>query len=115
MRGFCRKRNAEICRRTCHKPPINNKSRSHEEFLVKTGLGLCKPAMEKLRAKMDFSEYGGAPLLGVNGVCIIGHGRSDSKAIQNAIKLALQLSKNEVNEHIISEVEKTNALTADVA
>ena len=91
------------------------KAEAMKSFWSKLGLGLCKPAMEKLRAKMDFSEYGGAPLLGVNGVCIIGHGRSDSKAIQNAIKLALQLSKNEVNEHIISEVEKTNALTADIA
>ncbi len=90
------------------------KAEAMKSFWSRLGLGLCKPAIEKLRAKMDFSEYGGAPLLGVNGVCIIGHGRSDSKAIQNAIKLALQLSKNEVNEHIISEVEKTNSLIANV-
>lgn len=91
------------------------KAEAMKRFLTKLGLWLCKPTFEVLRAKMDFTEYGGVPLLGVNGVCIIGHGRSDSKAIQNAIRVALQLSKNKVNEHIVSELEKTNALTVNIA
>lgn len=90
------------------------KAEAMKSFWTKLGLGLCKSALLPLKNKMDFAEYGGAPLLGVNGVCIICHGRSDSKAINNAIRLALQLSNNEVNEHIISEIEKTDALTANV-
>ncbi len=90
------------------------KSEAMKTFWSKLGLWLCKPSFEVLRAKMDFAEYGGAPLLGVNGVCIICHGRSDSKAIQNAVRVALQLSKNKVNEHIISGLEKSDTLTAHV-
>lgn len=85
-----------------------------KSFRAKVGLFLCKPAFVPLRAKMDFTEYGGVPLLGVNGVCIICHGRSDSRAIQNAIRVALQLSKNKVNEHIVSELEKASAPAAHV-
>jgi glycerol-3-phosphate acyltransferase PlsX len=47
-----------------------------------------RPAMRRLRARLDYREFGGAPLLGVNGVCIIGHGRSDSLAVANAVRLA---------------------------
>ena len=90
------------------------KAGAMKSFWTKLGLWLCKPTFEALRAKMDFSEYGGVPLLGVNGICIICHGRSDSKAIQNAIRVALQLSKNNVNEHIVSELEKINTLAATV-
>lgn len=90
------------------------KTEALKSFWTKLGLWLCKPAFEPLKAKMDFAEYGGAPLLGVNGICIICHGRSDSKAIQNAIKVALKLSKYKVNEHIVSEFEKINMLTAHV-
>lgn len=90
------------------------KAEAMKSFWSKLGLFLCKPAIAPLKAKMDFTEYGGVPLLGVNGVCIICHGRSDSKAIFNAIRVALQLSKNKVNEHIVSELEKVNAPAAMV-
>ena len=56
--------------------------------------------------KIDYSEYGGAPLLGVNGIVIICHGRSKAKAITNAIKVAHYLAKNKMNEHIIEELRK---------
>ncbi|HHT9110059.1 MAG TPA: phosphate acyltransferase PlsX [Candidatus Brocadiaceae bacterium] len=88
------------------------KSEAMKSFQAKIGLYLCKPAFQTLKAKMDFAEYGGVPLLGVNGSCIISHGRSDSRAIRNAIRVALQLTQNKVNEQIISELEKTDALTA---
>jgi Fatty acid/phospholipid biosynthesis enzyme len=90
------------------------KAEAMKGFWSKLGLFLCKPAFAPLKAKMDFTEYGGAPLLGVNGVCIICHGRSDSKAIYNAIKVALQLSKNKVNDHIVAELEKANVPAASV-
>ncbi len=90
------------------------KSEAMKTFWSKIGLWLCRPSFEVLRAKMDFAEYGGAPLLGVNGICIICHGRSDSKAIRNAVRVALKLSKDKVNEHIVSGLEKSNTLTVNV-
>jgi len=77
--------------------------------LTKLGAWLCKPVCKQLRSKMDYTEYGGVPLLGIDGICIIAHGRSDSKAIQNAIREAIQFGKYEVNKHISSELERTNS------
>jgi glycerol-3-phosphate acyltransferase PlsX len=62
-------------------------------------------ALSNLRAKLDYSEYGGAPLLGVNGVMIIAHGRSDSKAIANAIRVARRMVEMDVNKHITEELQ----------
>jgi glycerol-3-phosphate acyltransferase PlsX len=52
------------------------------------GLLMAKGAFRSLKRKVDYSEYGGAPLLGVNGACLIAHGRSSAKAIRNAIRFA---------------------------
>ena len=49
---------------------------------------------------MDYSEYGGAPLLGVRGVCIICHGGSNANAIKNAIRVAAEFAEGRVNEKI---------------
>jgi glycerol-3-phosphate acyltransferase PlsX len=59
-------------------------------------------AIRDIRKKVDFTEYGGAPLLGLEKVCIISHGRSNAKAIKNAIKVATQMVEKKVNL-IISE------------
>lgn len=77
--------------------------------LTKLGAWFCKSVFKQLRSKMDYTEYGGVPLLGIDGICIIAHGRSDSKAIQNAIREAIQFGKYEVNKHISSELERTNS------
>jgi glycerol-3-phosphate acyltransferase PlsX len=52
------------------------------------GFLLSKDAFRSFKKRLDYSEYGGAPLLGVNGACLIGHGRSNAKAVRNAIKAA---------------------------
>jgi glycerol-3-phosphate acyltransferase PlsX len=52
------------------------------------GLLMAKGAFLNLKRKVDYTEYGGAPLLGVNGACLIGHGRSNAKALRNAIRSA---------------------------
>ncbi|MCS7011477.1 MAG: phosphate acyltransferase, partial [Anaerolineales bacterium] len=57
-------------------------------LLAKLGGALVKPALRGIRKLMDPSEHGAAPLLGVNGLVFIGHGRSDALAIQNAIRVA---------------------------
>ena len=60
--------------------------------------------MKKIYARHDWQEYGGAPLLGVGGYCIICHGRSDARAVKNAIRVGKQLVKSGVNQKIIEEV-----------
>lgn len=66
----------------------------------KFGYFLLKPAFKRFRKRTDYSEYGGAPLLGVNGICIISHGLSSGKAIKNAIRVAAEFSKSGLNERI---------------
>jgi glycerol-3-phosphate acyltransferase PlsX len=71
---------------------------------AKLGLLLCKPLIENLKKRNDFTEYGGAPLLGVDGICIVCHGSSDAKAIHNAIGAAIKFSQYQVNEHITKSI-----------
>ncbi|MFA6356952.1 MAG: phosphate acyltransferase PlsX [Candidatus Omnitrophota bacterium] len=66
---------------------------------------LTKPAMEAVKKQIDYAEYGGAPLLGVNGICIISHGRSSAKAIKNAIRVAGEFVEHRVNDDIIEAVK----------
>jgi glycerol-3-phosphate acyltransferase PlsX len=68
------------------------------------GMALCKPIFDDLKKRNDFTEYGGAPLLGVDGICIVCHGRSNGKAIHNAIGAALKFAQYQVNEHIVQGV-----------
>ena len=57
-------------------------------ILALPGLALLWPSVKALRKRVDWREIGGAPLLGVNGVVVIGHGRSDVKAIRSMIRMA---------------------------
>jgi glycerol-3-phosphate acyltransferase PlsX len=66
-----------------------------------------KPVMKTIWAKHDWQEYGGAPLLGVGGYCLICHGRSEPRAIMNVIRIGKQLCKSGVNEHIVEAIEKS--------
>lgn len=63
-----------------------------------------KPLMKKIHQKHDWQEYGGAPLLGVGGYCLICHGASDSRAIKNAIRVGKQLVHSGVNQKIIETI-----------
>lgn len=71
----------------------------------KLGYLLINPYLKEFKRTMDYSEYGGAPLLGVNGVCIIAHGSSSPKAIKNAIRQAIELLNGKVNAHIQEDIE----------
>jgi glycerol-3-phosphate acyltransferase PlsX len=64
------------------------KEEARQSPLYGAGLVLAKGAFRNVKRKVDYSEHGGAPLLGVNGACLIGHGRSTTKAIRNAIRFA---------------------------
>lgn len=68
------------------------------------GALLLRPAFANFRKSVDYSEYGGAPLLGVNGICIIGHGSSTAKAVKNAIRIAAEFSAQKVNERIVADL-----------
>ncbi len=70
------------------------------------GAFLCKPALQRIKKKVDYVEYGGAPLLGVNGVCIISHGSSTAKALFNAIRVAREFTTYDVNSVIVKEIEE---------
>ncbi len=66
------------------------------------GARLVEYGLRELAAKVDHSEHGGAPLLGVNGTCMIAHGGSNSRAIANAIRCAAEAAAYRVNEHIVA-------------
>src|SRR5580700_8047292 len=68
------------------------------------GYVLSKDAFDSFRKRTDSSEYGGAPLLGVRGITIIGHGRSNALAIKNAIRVASELCRSRFNEKIEQEL-----------
>jgi glycerol-3-phosphate acyltransferase PlsX len=69
-------------------------------ILSKIGVIFLRPALKNFRKRVDYSEYGGAPLLGIDGDCIICHGSSNSKAIMNALRAARDFSLQKVNDHI---------------
>lgn len=69
------------------------------------GALLMMRGFKRFRKQLDYSEYGGALLLGVNGIVIIGHGRSSAKAIKNAIRVAKEELEKNVNEKIIEEIK----------
>ncbi|HKT13710.1 MAG TPA: phosphate acyltransferase PlsX [Terriglobia bacterium] len=73
-------------------------------FSSKLGYLLSRKAFSRMKKRLDYSEYGGAPLLGVKGVCIICHGGSNANAIKNAIRVAAEFSEGRVNEKIEREL-----------
>ncbi|HUJ24108.1 MAG TPA: phosphate acyltransferase PlsX [Bryobacteraceae bacterium] len=77
----------------------------------KLGYVLSKRAFTDFQRRVDYSEYGGAPLLGVKGVCIICHGRSNANAVKNAIRVAAEFSSGKVNHSIESEFRRWTAAT----
>jgi glycerol-3-phosphate acyltransferase PlsX len=81
-----------------------------DNIRAKVAYFLMGRAIRRLEKRMDYSEYGGAPLLGVNGNCVICHGASDAKAIMNAILLASNMAQNRLNEHLIEELKEKEDL-----
>ena len=75
-------------------------------FIAKLGALAVYPALKSLKKRLDFTEYGGAPLLGVNGSFIICHGSSKAKAIKNAIRVAGELVQQDVVGHIRKSIEE---------
>jgi len=80
-----------------------------KNFFAKIGLLLMKGHLKRIYKRVDYSEYGGAQLLGLNGVCIIGHGRSNSNAVKNAVRLARDFVVKRVQDRIREELARSVA------
>ncbi len=75
-------------------------------FMGRLGYLMLKASLRGFQRKIDYAEYGGAPLLGINGVCIICHGRSSAKAIRNAIRVSKEFVERELNSHLQEDIER---------
>lgn len=82
-------------------------------ILTKLASLMVFPALRNLRKKLDYAEYGGAPLLGVNGGFIICHGSSKAKAIKNAIRVAQEFVDQQVVNHIRENIEREGLADRD--
>lgn len=78
----------------------------------KLGALLARSALKAMAGKYDYAEYGGALLLGVNGVCIVAHGKSDARAAARAIMVGAQNVQSRVQERMVESFEKLNAGSA---
>ena len=80
----------------------------HEElsstFGTRVGYLLSRQAFRRFRRRVDYSEFGGAPLLGLNGLCIIGHGRSSPKAVRNAVHMAARFADQHLVDSLAREI-----------
>jgi len=77
-----------------------------KRFLTRLGFGLAKKSLSEFRKRLDYREFGGAPLLGINGTTIICHGKSDAITIKNALNLAAQFVKKDFNKFIINDLKE---------
>jgi glycerol-3-phosphate acyltransferase PlsX len=81
----------------------------------KIGYVLARTAFQDFKKRVDYSEYGGVPLLGVKGVCIITHGRSNANAIKNSIRVAVEFASGKINERIEQELANGQLAGASAA
>jgi glycerol-3-phosphate acyltransferase PlsX len=83
----------------------------HDELSVtfgtRVGYLLSRQAFRRFRKRLDYSEYGGAPLIGVNQLCIVGHGRSSPKAVRNAVAMAARFVSEGLVHKLAREVSHT--------
>lgn len=85
------------------------KSEIEKSFLAKIGYLLSRPAFKAFKKRTDYAEYGGAPLLGIQGVGMICHGGSNAKAIMNAIKMASQAVQHDVHQKLAAKLHAANS------
>ena len=83
------------------------KKEIRSRFWAKLGYLLAKPAFRVFRRKVDYAEYGGAPLLGIEGTGMICHGGSSARAIQNAIYQARESVAKAINDAMVEQLRKS--------
>jgi glycerol-3-phosphate acyltransferase PlsX len=79
------------------------------------GAYLARKAFRVIKDKTNYEEYGGMPLLGVNGICIIAHGASTPLAVKNALRVAAESIEQQVNPHIVEEIRRYHERSASLA
>jgi glycerol-3-phosphate acyltransferase PlsX len=77
--------------------------------ITKTGAMLARPAFKNLKKRLDYAEYGGAPLLGVRNIVVVGHGSSNARAIRNSIRNVKEFAERGAGERIERGIAETNA------
>lgn len=82
-----------------------------KSWVSKIGYLFVRGAFDRFKKIVDYAEYGGAPLLGINGVGMICHGGSNVKAIKNAIRFAHEYAKNGVSEHVAEKLSENNSVS----
>ncbi|MBN1868539.1 phosphate acyltransferase PlsX [Candidatus Sumerlaeota bacterium] len=105
----------KVCESVAKMILMGVKGAMKKNVLTMAGALTLLPGMRKFHKKVDHSEYGGAPLLGLNGVCIIAHGSSNAKAVMNAVRVAVESVDQDVNRHIREEIEAISAEIEQVA
>lgn len=80
----------------------------NKSIFFQTGALLMKTALDNIKKILSSEEYGAAPLLGVNSVCMIGHGNSRQTDIKNGIKMTVKFIQNRINESIVEEIRRTH-------
>lgn len=83
-----------------------------KNYFTMMGALLTKSAFKALKKEVDYAEYGGTPLLGIKGTCIICHGSSNPKAIKNAIRVAVESVQKKINQHITEENQSGEILSS---
>jgi phosphate acyltransferase len=78
-------------------------------MVSKLGYQLMKPAFKSFLKRVDYAEYGGVPLLGVNGVVIISHGASGAKAVMNAVRVARRAAQNQIIDQVVDSLTRHEA------
>jgi len=79
-----------------------------KKFIWKVGLALLAKGVKRIKEKTDYSEYGGAPILGFSRLVIKAHGRSNAKAIKNAVKVAVRSVEHDFVGHVADSIQKFN-------
>ena len=82
--------------------------------IAKLGALIMMPAFKEFKLDLDYQSYGGVPLLGANGISIIGHGHSSRVAIKNAVRVGRKMVKEKINEHIAEKIRELNAVSSEV-
>ena len=94
---------------------VNTTLRSSLKSTVTSQVGalLSRKAFAAFKKRLDYTEYGGAPLLGVRGVCIVGHGSSNDRAVMNGIRVAAEFAQAQVNAEIEAAVRGAQRMAAE--
>jgi glycerol-3-phosphate acyltransferase PlsX len=82
-----------------------------KSWVSKIGYLFVRSAFDRFKKIVDYAEYGGAPLLGINGVGMICHGGSNAKAIKNAIRFAHEYAKNGVSAHVSEKLSENDSVS----